>query len=116
MPGHFTALGHQGQSPTPFQCRPLGLTVDQNATLCHRQLAGDSLQQTAFAGAVGSHQGGKAAGCQRKRQVLEYGALTTPHRQVRNFESGSWVQVELAAATNLAIVSMKTIIIGGVHL
>jgi hypothetical protein len=47
--------------------------------------------------------------------MLQHGALTTPHRQVRNVESGSWVQVDLASATNLAIVSMKTIIIVGVH-
>jgi hypothetical protein len=47
--------------------------------------------------------------------ALQHGALITPHRQVRNVESGSWVQVDLAAATNLAIVSMKTIIIAGVH-
>jgi hypothetical protein len=47
--------------------------------------------------------------------MLQHGALVTPHRQVRNVESGSWVQVDLAAATNLAIVSMKTIIIVGVH-
>jgi hypothetical protein len=115
MPGHFTALGHQGQSPRPFQCRPLGLAVDHNPALCQGQLAGDGLQQAAFAGAVGSHQGGEAAGCQRKRQMLQHGALVTPHRQVRNVESGSWVQVDLAAATNLAIVSMKTIIVVGVH-
>jgi hypothetical protein len=115
MPGHFAALGHQGQSPRPFQCRPLGLAVDVNPALCQGQLAGDGLQQAAFAGAVGAHQGGEAAGCQSKRQLLQHGALTTPHRQVRNVESGSWVQVDLASATNLAIVSMKTIIIVGVH-
>jgi hypothetical protein len=47
--------------------------------------------------------------------MLQHGALITPHRQIRNVESGSWVQVDLAAATNLAIVAMKTIIVVGDH-
>jgi hypothetical protein len=47
--------------------------------------------------------------------MLQHGALTTPHSQVGNVESGGWVQVDLAAATNLAIVKMKTIIIVTAH-
>jgi hypothetical protein len=115
MPGHFTALGHQRQSPWPFQGRSLGFAVDVNPALCHRKLAGNGLQKCAFAGAVGAHQGGEAAGRQFKRQLLQHRALTTPHRQVRNVESGDRFQVVLAVATNLAIVKMKTIIAVRTH-
>lgn len=111
MPGHFTALGHQGQAITPFAGRPLGLAVERNPAPCHGDLAGDGLQQGAFAGAVGTHQGGEAAGNKGKRQVLQNGAIPPPHRQVLNVESRGGGQGDLASATNLAIGRMKTIIV-----
>jgi hypothetical protein len=115
MPGHFTALGHQGQASTPSGGGPLGHAVHGHAAGCHGDLAGDGLQQGAFAGAVGSHQGGEAAGSQGKRQVLQDGAIATTHRQVSNVQGGDQGQGDLASATNLAMARMKTIIIFKIH-
>jgi hypothetical protein len=119
MPGHFTALGHQSQAPTPLDASPLGLAGDRDPARHNGDLAGDGLQQGAFAGAVRSHQGGEAAGGQGKGQMLQDGAIAPTHREVRNVQGGGESAVghggggqgDLAFGPNLAIVRMKTIIV-----
>ena len=116
MPGDLTALGHQGQlslptleppripgDPQRFARDPVGLACDRQAAGFDRDLTGDGLQQGAFAGAVGSHQGGEAAGGQLEADVLKYQATATPHTQPSDVEGGGWRQDGRASGATLAI-------------
>ena len=85
MPGDLPPLGHQGQLLSR-QGQGKGLPIEPNRTALDRQLTLNGLQQGAFAGAVGAHQGGERAGLERKSHAVESQLAAAAHPQLTHLK------------------------------